>query len=385
MALMACTGDEELVMPQDNEIELSATMSATPYNEAETRGITRAWTAPVGYVPYDNLYEGSFENIKSLAESPIDIFLTHDAKEGFTTPTPLHARLRYSPAPPPSDSKWKLVLPNTVKEEDMMAGTYYAYGFIPRDAAADAAIEKLSPESPDSYSDGVKLTINGMKTVAHDACVIIGANDGPDADNDGGLRAGDFSFDLKIGGGKNYLYFLFDHLCSALIINMKVNGEYNALRHIKLKKIFLETATAEGPMKEKAKVTVTLAANGTGANPIQSVTYTPTGDAVNGDYVFTSKDGVQLPAVPAEKKFLTHFIPKDVTQLILTSTYDVYDTKNNLIREGCKATNTIPLSLIDRFDEAKRGNKYILNMTINPTYLYVLSEPDLDNPTVVVE
>jgi len=34
---------------------------------------------------------------------------------------------------------------------------------------------------------------------------------------------------------------------------------------------------------------------------------------------------------------------------------------------------------------SKRGWKYAVNLTINPTYLYMLSDPDLDNPTVVVE
>ena len=57
----------------------------------------------------------------------------------------------------------------------------------------------------------------------------------------------------------------------------------------------------------------------------------------------------------------------------------VYDRKGNLIRKGCEATNKIPDL------EASRGQRVQLNLTVNPTYLYVLSDPDLDNPTVKVE
>ena len=90
---------------------------------------------------------------------------------------------------------------------------------------------------------------------------------------------------------------------------------------------------------------------------------------------------------------LSHFIPLDVTTLILTSTYDVYDKnatsehpEGNLVRKDCKATNTIPLSALigEHFEGLRRGYKYVISMTIKPTYLYVLSEPDLNNPSVEI-
>ena len=56
----------------------------------------------------------------------------------------------------------------------------------------------------------------------------------------------------------------------------------------------------------------------------------------------------------------------------------LYDSKGNLIRQDCTATNKLPdLSAV-------RGQRVLLNMTVNPTYLYVLSEPDLDNPTIKI-
>ena len=78
-------------------------------------------------------------------------------------------------------------------------------------------------------------------------------------------------------------------------------------------------------------------------------------------------------------------MPTGITKLILTSTYDVYDRKGNLIRLNCKATNTMVLKdMLTDQTVTERGKRYTINMTIQPTYLYMLSEPDLDNPTVII-
>ena len=77
-------------------------------------------------------------------------------------------------------------------------------------------------------------------------------------------------------------------------------------------------------------------------------------------------------------------MPEGVTKLELTSTYDVYDRKGNLVRENSKATNTIPLDIFSGQSEFYRGSRYTITLTVNPTYLYVLSEDELDSPTLVV-
>ena len=78
-------------------------------------------------------------------------------------------------------------------------------------------------------------------------------------------------------------------------------------------------------------------------------------------------------------------MPEGITTFVLTSVYDVYDKNSNLIRKDCTAENTLKIKeLFDGQTVTKRGNKYNVYMTILPTFLYMLSEPDLDNPTVVV-
>lgn len=361
-----------------------------------SEAITRSWTPPSGYFLYSEFNDdhgNTYQNFASndLTRKSINVFFTRAtgdeptpvAPEDPTYPRyanyPYHGRLSYKS----STEKWQLSI-RKVKPELVLAGDYYVYGFTPSAAADDAVIERL-PEPDDDFKNGAKLTIKGLRTAGYDACVIIGAKEGPDIDHDNGLVAGDFKFDLKTGESvKNYLYLLFDHLGSALSISIKVDGTYNTLRTIKLKQLSLQTATETGLMAEKADVEVTLNHNDMGTNPITTLTYTPTGTSGTGTPVFQTDDGLTLTT--GYKSFLSHFLPiSGVTKVVINCTYDIYDKKGNLIRQDSKATNTIRLAdIIPYFPGVQRGWKYGINMTVVPTYLYMLSEPDLENPRMVV-
>ena len=367
-----------------------------------SEAITRSWTPPSGYFLYSEFNDdhgNTYQNFASndLTRKSINAFFTRAtgdeptpvAPEDPTYPRyanyPYHGRLSYKS----STEKWQLTI-RKVKPELVLPGDYYVYGFIPSAAADDATIAILSGET--SYTAGAKLTIKGLRTAGYDACVTIGAKEGPDIDHDNGLVAGDFKFDLKTGESvKNYLYLLFDHLSSALSISIKVDGTYNTLRTIKLKQLALQTATETGLMAEKADVEVTLNHNDMGTNPITTLTYTPTGTSGTGTPVFQTDDGLTLTT--GYKSFLSHFLPiSGVTKVVVTCTYDIYDKNvtaehpdGNLIRKDSKATNTIRLAdIIPYFPGVQRGWKYGINMTVVPTYLYMLSEPDLENPRMVV-
>jgi hypothetical protein len=73
--------------------------------------------------------------------------------------------------------------------------------------------------------------------------------------------------------------------------------------------------------------------------------------------------------------------PVASSKLSIVCEYDVYDVKGNLVRQGCVAEN----SLNNKVTSLKRGEKSEVKITVKPTYLYVLSEPDLDNPTMVID
>ena len=241
-----------------------------------------------------------------------------------------------------------------------------------------------------------------MKAIANDPCVIIGAKEGPNENSDNGLKAGDFAFVLDArqheeGGvsviSPNYLYLLFDHLYSALCISMKVHYDYAALRTIKLKKIELLTYVGASISKEKSDVTITLVPNAEGQNPITSLEFTPAGNDASAAAIFTSSDEAGVTLSTEYSSYMGHFMPANVSRLDVTCTYDVYDKNvttehpdGNLIRKDCTATNRLEIhELFSGQSTTIRGRRYNVKLTIEPTYLYVLSEPDLDNPTVTVE
>jgi len=438
LVLLSCSRDDEpqaipVVETESDIITLGMSASTTGYTEAPRR-MTRSWTPPTDYLLYNQLY-GSGAQYTDMTSKAIDVFLALDpADPHYATATRysttevdyrlLHGRLRYVA----SKDSWKFALSSKTEPTKVQQGQYYVYGFIPRDAADEATLEQLPASS--TYADGAKLTIHGMNTTASDVCVIIGAREGfctgagtegdpyiyydgswedvtpgtadvydPGTDNRiNRLRRGYFGYTLtafdkkgkSISAG-NYMFLLFDHLCAALSIHIRVDGDYHKLRHIKLKEITLQTKTADGNFTTKTDVAVTLKANLDSSDPIESITYTPTPGETepSSGTMFVNTDGHLL--TPEYQTFISHFMPQGVTTLVLTCVYDIYDTDTskstdgNLVRKDCKATNTIPMKKVfDRFDSAERGRLYTIDLTIEPTYLYVMSERDLNNPEMVV-
>ena len=414
LLMVACSSEVVVPVAQEPEVEepeqeLPMTVSLSAKSFAKTRAITRSWDPPASYYLYEELYE-SGTVFNSLSNKTIDAFFTKDeADNGLLNP--LHGKLRYVP----SKRIWSLGLNNKVDLTKIITDNYYVYGVIPRDAADSYEIARPNPLDNTSYKDGAVLTIRGMKPASYDACVIIGAKEGfspdydgsfIDADNDkeydegetrtNRLTAGDFKFHLDCGStttgvapdivttpNPNYLYLLFDHLCSAVCFNIRVHPDYHKLRTIKLKELRLRTANDVGFTK-KMDVTVTLAANNTGSNPIVGdVIYTPTEEDDPGGIAYQDAEGTALNT--DYKPFMGHFMPAGVTEIYLTSTYDVYDKntdknlEGNLVRKDCTATNRIILKkAIENFIATERGKRYDITMTIKPTYLYVMSDPDAE-------
>jgi hypothetical protein len=319
--------------------------------------VTRAWTQPTGYLLYGD------------AESPISVFFTQGTTSG-------GEEFFYY-----NSGHWR------ASKKPFNAGTYYLYGYVPHDLSITSAVSVLEGEGK-TYADGAVLTLTNVPTVSKaDVCVVIAAKNGASANEDystEGLKRGNFEYVAT--GSNNFVYLLFDHLFSALRVRMRVQGDYNDLRTIKLKELRMQTSGAgDVPTKKKTQIIVTLNKTTDGADPVGSVVFTPDPDSGNSDgAVVDWNDGITLTADYQE--FQGHLMPFGVTKIKLISTYDVYDKKGNLIRENCTATNTIDIAnLFSGQTETLRGRRYTINLTINPTYLYMLSEPDLNDPTVVVE
>ena len=239
--------------------------------------------------------------------------------------------------------------------------TYTVYGYMPKTGDMSSTLAK-------NTADAATLTISNIKPITtDDICIITGVEA-----SDEGLKEGQFSWSTPMEEVETYkISLLMDHLYAAALFRMKIDAEYASLRTIKLKTMTLRTDC------ESVIATISLTHNDTGASPISGVVFAPS--VSSEDFlVFNSDAGTALDKdTPVDIN--TCFAPTLSNNLTIVTTYDVYDRKGNLIRQNRTATNKLPNL------DATRGQRVQVNMTVNPTYLYVLSEPDLDNPTIKIE
>ena len=354
--LAACSDDTDRSdsLPDDTDVLQIAAYTQDLTSPSQSAA-TRAVTVPSGYSQYDG-------------SASIGVFMTPKTTE--------MTLISYE------DNAWHSLVKVTKDTP------YYIYGYMPAYATST-----ITPNT--SFDNGAILKFTNVPSVmSEDFSVITGVlqlqpDNAGNAVQEGTLKAGTFAYTGK-ESGKNYVDLMFDHLYGALNIDLKVADSYNSLRTIKLKELRLRTSDENGPSKNKTNVTVTL--NKTeGGTPISNVVYEPTGEDVGDLSFFQSALGEELTT--SYKPFMGHFMPEGITSFVVTSVYDVYDKNvttehpdGNLIRKDCTAENTLELyKLYDRQTVTKRGYKYTIRLTVMPTYLYMLSDPDLDNPTVVVE
>ena len=333
--LTACSSDsqEEQTNPAGKEpVDHVVHLVSYAPGYMET-AITRS--APTGYSDYP---------LNKATEMGIYMLLPED----YAAPkVPTEQRIRYNGA------KWHAYF-DVVKDK-----TYTVYGYLPKVTGMSSSLAK-------STTIEATLTINGMKPITtDDICIITGAKE-----TETGLKEGSFSWYQAVTNDDYYIYMLLNHLYASVRFSMKIDEVYAQLRTIKLKRMTLSTN------KESVSATISLAHNTTGEVPITNVVYTETGISSEAD-IFSDDEGTALDKT-TPLAIDACFAPALSGSMTLVSTYDVYDSKGNLIRKNCTATNKLPDL------EASRGQRVQLNLTVNPTYLYVLSDPDLNNPTVAI-
>ena len=267
--------------------------------------------------------------------------------------------------------------------------TYYIYGYMPVNEKIKCTISKRSDIDNADYSNGAVLSFTDLPPVlAEDFSVVTGVLQVSSANptESVSLTAGNFSYEGR-AAGSNFVSLMLDHLYSCVSFKFLVDNVYSQLRTIKLKKVELKTET-----QYTYPLTVTFSQK----QETVSSGYKPYtinwGDYISksNDYVtlFTSAEGELLPIT--NKTVDGYFAPfqDDIANaLVLRCTYDVYDKNvtsehpdGNLVRANCVAENKLPVNRVI----AGFNKQTTITLTVNPTYLYVLSEPDLDNPTVEV-
>jgi hypothetical protein len=392
MLMVGCSNDEVGEnLRQSAPIEVAAYVSTytdvEPIGPVSTRAVAD-WM-PSGYMPYTDL-TGVGGVLRSNENASIGVFFTNES--GILPRKFIH-----------SGEKWR------IDPEIENSGDYYLYGYVPYSAATP--YNELSPATStnivpnDTYANGAILTLSGLNSVmTQDVCVIVGAKHGTKADESAPVlpatgakvAVGDFMCQIHSGSetSPNYVFLLFDHLYAALRFRFRVDAKYAELRTIKLKKLELLAFQDEAclnRMSKKVQTTVTLRKTD-GTSPIVSVgnfttdNTTPGGSAPM-DWAVICNNESDPVILPSGSEYTDNmgFVPKTSSFYQLRSTYDVYDKENNLVRQDCVAENKIDPRKLFLKEQLDRGHIYTLRFTVNPTYLYVLSEPDLDNPTMFLE
>ena len=152
---------------------------------------------------------------------------------------------------------------------------------------------------------------------------------------------------------------------------------YNDLRTIKVKNMVLKTASKTSAYHTLGNVVAVLSDNS--ADPLNTTwTFYPTTTALSLP-IYQSETPLELTETDSEAFGQVCYVPHAtvLSELVLETTYDIYDKQGNLIRPDQTATN----QLTDVLGGNDRGQLVTLHLTVKPTYLYVLSDPDLDNPT----
>ena len=254
---------------------------------------------------------------------------------------------------------------------------YHVFGFLPSNA--NALTEETNGNSSvtvNSETQTATMTIENLASLStKDVCVVIGVK-GKLKEEDEKVVAGSFKYhapeDTEEGFGVSLLV---DHLFAAIEFNMCVGATYNAIRTIKLKKVVMRSTNAK-----KVTAVITLTMNDEGTN-LMNVDFTPTETAQEETTLYESEDenGTALD-VNTPIEFRGFYSASLGSTLSIESTYDICDKDGNKIDENRKSVNNLSKVL----SNIARGKKVQLNLTVIPTYLYILSDNDPNNPTIVV-
>ena len=275
-----------------------------------------------------------------------------------------------------SNGQWSSNTPFIVKEET----PYYLYGYMSSSSSISAA--QSAPNG--DYSKGMNLTFSNLPAITFDdICVLVGVQRVEALSSETPtVTEGQYGFRTGIKG-KNYLNLLMAHLYSKLSVSFKIDPAYAELRSIRLKEVKLTSKYADG-----ASVTLNLrSGQGIGSPSFPSGSE---GDVVHTMTLF--KSSAIIPEKVLDKALANQVDPSLVLDLpaycrpvavegtynlTLTTTYDVYDLKGQNLGERV-SENKIEFNVA----EIKPGQEKQLVLTVKPTYLYVLSDNDADNPTI---
>ena len=262
-----------------------------------------------------------------------------------------------------------------VKEHEQ----FYMYGYMPGTFGSSISAE-VSDLNGD-YSKGADLTINNLPIFTSKYIyAIVGVQRISTTEEPKNILEGNYGYFSGLND-ENYVNLLMDHLYSKLILQINVDANYSLLRDIKLKSVTLTCSygeTVNVTVKHRTgyglqgNATV-YSANSSGTNKVHEL------------WTSNNAEGTLIPSDANENTPLslgTINCPPVVldaagTYMKISCTYDVYDKARKKMRE-CTVENKLKTTNVSH------GMEYTVTLTVAPTYLYVLSDDDLNNPTIIV-
>lgn len=246
---------------------------------------------------------------------------------------------------------------------------FYLYGFMPANASSEGVMDKVNG----------KLTINNITPLTKDdICFVTGVVRSTKEEEIINRGYYTFKYENSDYAEQTILNLLLEHLYGRLVFKFQIGDEYSNLRKIKLKKVSIEAVA------QKLNAEITLPQS---SSDIVSVKYTPTGgnpvkiieDLWDLDTTISEADQY-LKTNAGETTFgsINMAVGSGISESYeLVCEYEVYDRKGNKLSERT-ASNSLKKVL------PEMGQERTVTLTIEPTYLYQLSNVDLDNPEVKI-
>ena len=331
----------------------------------ETTVLTRALT---GYSAYNS---GSRQTIRAYA-------VNHDYTPGNEIATGLFS--------PSADGGWR----STLKVE--ADKSYYVYSYTSLPGATDYSLNFTGPNDVNLTFSGLSL-ISGTDPLVSTAAAGKSLVKNPAQDQYPELTEGSFSIgevETPANDKSTKVFLAMKHLFAKATLSFKVDPTYNELRTIKVKQVTVST-TAGGTLPGTHKIN--FKKNTDIAQLVKDETTSVSNESQTSVDILRGESSTVTFDDPDAKDCVTlvpdsfiefgwfTFLPAAYLggnpNLSITVTYDVYDKSNPAapLRQDQTATNGNILKNLTSGGAA--GNNYRINLTVNPTYLIVLSDTDV--------
>ena len=240
---------------------------------------------------------------------------------------------------------------------------FWLYGYMP-------AIEGITGQVLNQR----QLKLSGIPPISpEDICIVTGVKVYESSVLP--LR-GTFEFEYKNSDYNDVtvLNLLLEHMLGHVDFKFKIGSRYSQLRKIKVKSL-----TIKATSQSSISATINLPAN---TEDVVTINYTATGDVQ--EYTTTLLANTDTPLeLTTDGVSVSSGINVAVgtglsENFILESEYEVYDLKNNLLSTRTASNNlsgALPVM----------GQKKEVVLTVEPTYLYQLSDDDLNNPEITIQ